>query len=335
MKKLFRQLFIIIWSGILSCLLLSLFAIVYDLSGAKITNPSLATFSKWDGHQLVTNMKEGFAWIVTDEDGFNNKSKLEKVDVLIMGDSHMEGIQVSQDDNLTGKLNNVYLKEYNTYNIGISGTYFPYCVNNLVNALNYYKPSKAVIFDVTNDSILPDSDLMNVIINGNLEKRSVQYEHGIMAYIKRIPCVKPLLYGIQNWKNQGNNQKEVSTENSKIIDSDYYDMLNDFMGIIHKETSTRGIIPIVVYLPSEQINSDGTHSVIKNYEHVEKFNQICNKNDIVFVDMSAEFKRLYNEDQILAHGFINTAVGEGHINKYGHRITANRIAQIIMDSTNK
>ena len=34
---------------------------------------------------------------------------------------------------------------------------------------------------------------------------------------------------------------------------------------------------------------------------------------------------------ILAHGFINSAIGQGHLNKYGCRVIAERIAIVIKE----
>lgn len=49
------------------------------------------------------------------------------------------------------------------------------------------------------------------------------------------------------------------------------------------------------------------------------------------MDMTDEFKALYEEKHILAHGFVNTAVGRGHLNKYGHRVIAQTLAEKIKE----
>ncbi len=47
--------------------------------------------------------------------------------------------------------------------------------------------------------------------------------------------------------------------------------------------------------------------------------------------MTASFIKLYEQNHILAHGFINTAVGEGHLNKYGHKAIAEAVAAVIKE----
>lgn len=68
----------------------------------------------------LSNMKEGFSWIKTDANGYNNASIPENVDILLMGSSHMEAVQVSQSEN-TAALLNTMLPGMKTYNTGISG----------------------------------------------------------------------------------------------------------------------------------------------------------------------------------------------------------------------
>jgi lysophospholipase L1-like esterase len=61
------------------------------------------------------------------------------------------------------------------------------------------------------------------------------------------------------------------------------------------------------------------------------FEKACEDNDIIFVDMTDDFKQLYEEKNILPYGFINTKVGRGHLNKYGHMVIAKKLAQVIKE----
>ena len=62
------------------------------------------------------------------------------------------------------------------------------------------------------------------------------------------------------------------------------------------------------------------------------FSQLCEENDIIFVDVTPMFEKLYEEQHILAHGFTNTAVGVGHLNAYGHGAVAEAVAQAIKEA---
>jgi hypothetical protein len=45
-------------------------------------------------------------------------------------------------------------------------------------------------------------------------------------------------------------------------------------------------------------------------------------NGVLFVDMTGVFISAYNTRRDLPYGFLNTAVGVGHLNKNGHAIIA-------------
>jgi hypothetical protein len=47
------------------------------------------------------------------------------------------------------------------------------------------------------------------------------------------------------------------------------------------------------------------------------------------MDMTDAFIAEYNEKYLLPHGFSNTAVGTGHLNKTGHRLIARQIFDFI------
>ena len=45
--------------------------------------------------------------------------------------------------------------------------------------------------------------------------------------------------------------------------------------------------------------------------------------------MTDSFQELYDTEYTLAHGFPNTAVGEGHLNAAGHRAIAEKLIAVI------
>ena len=49
-------------------------------------------------------------------------------------------------------------------------------------------------------------------------------------------------------------------------------------------------------------------------------------NNQVFIDMTDTFAAAYQADYTLAHGFANTGVGIGHLNRDGHRMIAEALA---------
>ena len=51
--------------------------------------------------------------------------------------------------------------------------------------------------------------------------------------------------------------------------------------------------------------------------------------------MTPSFSELFETENKLAHGFANSALGEGHLNQYGHREIAEEIANTIKELEGK
>ena len=92
-------------ASILALVILSVINIPYIYTGIHIDNETGATDYIWGENQLKTNMTEGYAWITMDKYGFNNtdenaeKAMQEGVDLLLMGSSHMEAVEVAENEN--------------------------------------------------------------------------------------------------------------------------------------------------------------------------------------------------------------------------------------------
>lgn len=66
----------------------------YNL-GVHITNKTGVTDYVWEPNVFTMRMTEGIAWDRFDKNGFCNSKVIDKnMDVLVMGSSHMEGLQV-------------------------------------------------------------------------------------------------------------------------------------------------------------------------------------------------------------------------------------------------
>ncbi len=85
-------------------------------------NSNKTTDDFWYPNQFCSNMEEGFAWFYFDKNGFNNSYliKKDKIDILLIGSSHLEAIQMKTKENIGYLLNNL-LPHYYLYKIGITG----------------------------------------------------------------------------------------------------------------------------------------------------------------------------------------------------------------------
>lgn len=327
MKKVLIFLCKLIISGIISIGILSVFTYFYKYTGVHIKNGSKATDYKWEPNQVMSTMVEGFARFKMDKNGFNNAiCKDENPDILVMGSSHMEAAQMQPDENVAYLLN-MGLPNYYTYNIGTSGHTIYNCVKNIKNAVDVYKPNKYIIIE-TSLVDLNVNDMKKVI---NDTYPTIQsYDSGILYEIQRtIPAVKELYKSVDDWREVGKNNNESKKNTQDKYNEEYVEVLNQFISKASQPINQENIELIIVYHPGTFVDKDGVFQEQKNLKAIETFENACNENGVKFINMTSDFKKLYENEKILAHGFSNTSVGSGHLNKYGHKEIANRLIDYI------
>lgn len=318
----------VILTGMVSVIILSLITIVYNFTGVHISNLTGATDYVWEANQLKTTMVEGFAWIKMDANGFNN-SFISKdsniIDILLMGSSHMEAVNVASNENVGYKLNE-FLKDDYVYNIGISGHTIYNCLNNLEQAISTYHPLKYVILET--DTIELSISSMQDVINGNFAKIE-SYDQGILYWLqKNIPAIKIIYKQVDEWKNV-ERKGQILPNTLLESDDEYKNVLSKFLNKASLVAKDNSVKLLIFYQPHTKIDEHGNLISDTNNKYLSLFKQTCLENDIIFVDMTDDFSDLYNSKHILAHGFNNTAVGVGHLNKYGHIVIAKKLASII------
>ena len=321
-------------AGIVALGLLELFVLMYSFSGVHITNESHASDYVWEPNQIKRTLEEGFAFVQMDGLGYNNVSVLESIDYLVMGSSNVEAVNVGTNDNFVALLNDEY-KDINFYNIGISGHQIYNCVNNLAAATTTFEPKQGII--LVTDSIELDMKSMKKVVSGNWE-RIPSYDSGALFYIqKNVPVIKTLYKKVLDWKD-AEEIKDDSDSDTTMVNSysalnfssdEYVVALQQFISFAKEHAG--GIELIIVYQPSTHIDNKGFLTESDNQQALGLFKITCENNNIEFVDMTEDFKALYENEHILAHGFTNTAVGEGHLNRYGHATIAARISEVVKE----
>lgn len=321
----------------IALVILSIILSFYNFSGIHITSNTGATDYTWESNQWKATMEEGFAWINMDENGFNNAYErvaggVNEIDILLMGSSHMEAVNVPDDKN-TGYYLNELIEDSYTYNIGISGHTIYNCFNNLEDAVNFYHPRKWVI--VETDRIKLDIDSMQAVIDeeyGHIPS----YDTGVLYVLQKyLPAVKALYNKMNYWKNMGVADAETEKKDipdDKLIPEEYIEILDKFLKNANAKLTQQELV--IFYHPQTIIDSDGSYIINKEDSYIRQFESICEDNRIKFIDMSEDFEELYNTEYVLAHGFINTAVGVGHLNAKGHEVVAQRLAIELQDQEN-
>lgn len=323
-----KQIGRIIIAGIIAVVVLSVFCVLYGYSGVHIPNPSGATDYTWESKQIKTTMVEGLSWFRMDEYGFNNAAGVspEQPDILLMGSSHMEAVEVDDTEN-TGYLLNQMLEGLTTYNIGTSGHTIVHCVDNLKNAVSYYQPQKFVIIE-TNE-INPKEKEMQAVIDGEFADIP-SYNSGALYFLqKNIPAVKSVYKSLQDWRsNLSSGEGEGSEGGEDEEESKTYEKtIYRFLELAAKSVGDAKLI--IFYNPSAVIDENGQIKGNEKQAELALFKEACEASGIIFVDMTGPFDALYDNEHRLAHGFVNTAVGAGHLNKYGHKVVAETLTEVI------
>lgn len=322
----------LVLAGLIALAVLSLISLGYSYSGIHIDNKDGATDYKWKGNQWKSTMGEGFSWIRVDRNGFNNYIDTSgSCDILLMGSSHMEALNVRADES-TGYLLNQYLNQYETYNIGTSGHTIYRCIDNVDNAVEVYAPEKYVVIET--DTVQLEASEMDKVINGTAEK-IVSYDSGLLYYMQQIPGLKWIYGQVSEWAASDSKTTAVDAfAAADMVDepygSEYTSILQEFLSLA-KPQGENACQTVIFYQPESKIDAQGNWMDLTDRHCLKLFGEACKANDIKFIDMTPEFRELYREEKVLAHGFCNTQVGSGHLNRYGHKAIATRLSDVIVD----
>lgn len=293
------------------------------------SNSSGATDYKWETYKFYSRGTEGFALGKTNNDGFNNKDDYtgQQVDVLFMGSSHGEAFNVSQDKNCVSILNDKFDGTMFVYNIATSGHTICNIVSDLNDAISTYHPTKYVIIEC--QSVSPKTENLIAAVDGTLPKLESE-SGGIIGLLQKNPFLR-LLYRQISSMNTGDEESTSTKSLPEIPDSEYIEAVSKLVLKIKNDCATNGIKPIIIYHPHFNVDENGEISVTSNESYSALFENVCKENGVVYIDMISDFSDGYRTDRKLPYGFSNTAVGEGHLNEYGHSLIADRLYKTIED----
>lgn len=325
-----------ILSGAIAFLILTAFCYLYYNIPVHYENPSGSTDYKWEANAFYSRGTEGFAWGRTNNDGFTNMFDYDedtRIDVLVMGSSHMEAHQVAQNESTASRLN-ALLTEDTVYNIGVSGHHLLNCAGNLDAAIKAYQPSKYVIIE-TDSVLFSDEELSRAIDGTTAEIPS--HTGGIVGLLQKNPYLR-LIYGqIDNFlRARGNDDEDteeaVLTSAVSADKENNENLLNALLRKMSLSAGDRGVQIIIVYHPGTKVEADGSLRLTGGERVRFQFQELCETNGIIFMDMSARFAAEYAERYVLPYGFSNSSVGSGHLNKYGHAMIADELYKLIQEA---
>lgn len=160
--------------------------------------------------------------------------------------------------------------------------------------------------------------------------RNITKELSLMKKITmKIKEWTPLLRAISTQIKSSEKRDETDNREAYIEDDmleKYRQALDDALALIRSEYDGNLII---CYHPTVAISNDGLG--INYAKTTPIFQEVCEKNNIIFVDTSEAFLKAYKEDYSVPYGFWNTSMGSGHLNVNGHRIIAQELYKILSE----
>lgn len=318
-------------AGIIAFVILTLFCFVYFNVPVHSANRDGSTDYKWEANVFYSRATEGFAWGKTNNEGFSNLFDYDgdrKIDVLIMGSSHMEAFQVGMEQSAASRLN-ALLEQETVYNIGVSGHDFLTCAGNLSAALKTYQPTKYVVIET--GSVSFSEEALALAISGETPEIPSN-EGGIIGLLQKNPYLRLLYHQMQNHANLQAEDIEEAEDPKAFAESDSAaneELLADLLHSMSVSAEEYGARLIIVYHPGISIASDGALDLLIDQNAIARFERLCGTDGILFLDLSNRFKVEYESSYILPYGFPNTPVGSGHLNQYGHAMMAEELYALI------
>ncbi|MBQ6569858.1 MAG: hypothetical protein IJL87_06350 [Clostridia bacterium] len=326
--RLLKNAFKIICAGLTAVAVLSVLLCAYSITPVHIDNPKGNTDYVWPSGAVWVRMTEGTSWGRFDQNGFNNMKVINNPDILILGSSHMEATYIRQSETVASRLNSMFDGKHQAYNLGVSNHNFYKACQYVPDNLEMYHPKYIVIESSTT---YLDPNRVYEAVNHSIYKTQ-SHSTGIIGTLQKIPFVRLVyqqsetgLIGLFVPGYSSEQIEEPANEPYDQISDAPYDMLFGFLSAQEQKYNAKIII---FYHPPETLHEDGTISFYEA-DYLRKFTEKAQQYNIAFIDMTKPFEDMYYNEHHLPHGFITGEIGEGHLNRYGHKAIADEVYRVI------
>lgn len=321
-----------VFSVVLALLLANL--ICYFFYSPAIQVPNVEEYTNLKnvpGNHNPHSGGEGLGNAIIDENGFNNLGffPFEKAKTLCMGSSQTEGQNVQAEETYVSLLNKRH-SDINAYNLGVSAASFEKMFFRIGKLKQKFPEAETIIFEINS---IPDLDslkrLRTLMENNDIVSEDISWKNGniFVKTISEIPLCRLLWHKtatrLKELKKADNNKAEI-----KEVSGEYHQVLDDIMRLAKEQSGDTKII--IMTLDFLEINNDGTASVINDNGEREIFAKVCKANGIKYVSTGSAFLRMYTEQHQLPNGFLDSQLGVGHLNVYGHEAIADLLVNILV-----
>ena len=326
-----------ILAGVTALAILCLLMYGYYYVPLRENNKYHNTDYVWNANTPWIDLTEGVSFGVTDANGFNNAKVIENPDILFLGSSHLQSMNVMQSENMTFLLNDKFDGKYHAYNMGISGHTFYKVVQYLQDSLNIYSQTPKYVIIETGSVILTKDDVENAL-SGEIAKTNV-IDSGLVAAMYKIPYLRQFYHQLDKGMLEMLLPKDSETASEQTsansiqstfivsVDEEPYEMMFEYLQKVENDYGTEIII---IYHPFETLLTDGNVDFPAD-EYAETFVDYAQKYDIGFINMTEDFEKMYYEEHHVPHGFCTGELGVGHLNKFGHAAIAQRLYQYLCE----
>lgn len=317
-------------AGIAAFFLLTLVTTFYCNSPASARSADGETDSRHLSNAFFSRATEGFSIGHTNNDGYMNTFDYTPgmdLDVLILGSSQMEAFQVKMEQSTAGLLNK-HFKNNSVYNLGISGHYFETCVSNLEAAAKKYRPKKFIV--IGTGWVEFTDDEYNDILNGTVKEKSS--ENWDVGGIRTLYVHSSLLRRAYSQVKEFMSADGSDEDAGEVLTPSTRELADALYKKIHDTAESVGAKAIILYYPAITIEQDGSLNIRGTAEAVKVAKEVCAKNGVILLDMTERYLNEYEIKHILPYGFVNSSVGAGHLNKYGHAMIADELIKIMEEN---
>ena len=292
---------------------------------------------------ILTNENGFYPVVKTDDYGFTNPLNIynENIDIMLIGDSYVEGYSVNSNNSLSSNLN---ASGYKSVSLGKGGNGPLVELATLNEYAKPFEPSIVIWFFVHNDFRnlhyeLRSNLLTNYLTDQNFDQDLISKQNDIDIFIKDyIRSEQEELN--QNYFDLINTSKiieiiKLSQLRVYFIDTlmyfnsqQNYEILEKVLMNANSEVKSWGGEFYFVYLPSLQtlnnLSSDNSKSIfsLNKFEEkstIEDIYEICRKLNIEIIDFYFQITKLENYKSVFP------LESDGHYNKKGYKLLSETI----------
>ena len=313
---------------------------VYNRQPGWIERSHGATTSIWSPGTYIVQGQEGYGIHKVDPNGYLNEGTLADDNyVLVVGSSQTEGKEVKAGERYCDILNSALQKEEGkeksdllVYNVSMDANYLPKMISGFTALISEFPNSSCIVLEIGTTDYTGD-ELQRMLIQreyneaetGEKIRQVLSEKEQLKLLIKEA---FPLLNHVKSQYKAleaVNSHSDLTKEETGCKNMELYaKQLKEVFEML--DNLYDGQI-IFLYHPTMEITNEGLTAVYE--QTTEQFKQLCDGSGFLFVDMTQTFLKAYETDYIVPYGFGNTTLGTGHLNKYGHKMIAESLYQVM------